>query len=505
MSFEINWFNDLPLEIWHKIINSTSFDEMKNIRLICKKFNDIVKEIWDNTFEKKGGLHEWDPARYEELNKISNFNKVNLRQIKMDFFPTTSITIPKDIGSLIIKTKEKFTEVLSQTVLLQRAKDTVKVWDKLVRGLPFNQYGSNLELGKFNEWVTKNQNLLSLAVKGLDLEKLHLRIIPKEIEKLKSLKYLNLGLNDFKKLPSEITSLSNLETLNLDRIQLDSIPIEFEKLQNLKELSLHGAWIKEIPPVITKLPNLVSLALGENDLNKIPEEIQNLSKLEHLDISHNYGLENKENLPLEKLQNLKSLFLETIGITKFPNNILKLLKLEHLSLSGNELTEFPSDLKELETLQKLELSNCGLTALPLGITTLPKLKTLDLHDNPMTQFPEEIQKLNNLETLDLAENQLTHLPEGIGELKSLKNLRLEQNQLTILPSSFSKLENLEHLNIFDNEFPDAGAFANFLPLNNRLKVYVEENHKQNMLTYLKPRMIEHNLKKGLKRAFESME
>ncbi|MFT5037161.1 MAG: hypothetical protein ACI9VM_000738 [Candidatus Azotimanducaceae bacterium] len=66
-----------------------------------------------------------------------------------------------------------------------------------------------------------------------------------EVNKLTSLKVLNLSGNTFTGLPAEVGQLTQLEVLNLSNNQLTGIPQELGNLQNLKELDLRGNDISE--------------------------------------------------------------------------------------------------------------------------------------------------------------------------------------------------------------------------------------------------------------------
>ena len=64
--------------------------------------------------------------------------------------------------------------------------------------------------------------------------------LPKEIGRLKNLKYLGLNRNELSDLPPEIGDLDNLEVLEMWDNELNDIPDEMGKLQSLQVLEMRG-------------------------------------------------------------------------------------------------------------------------------------------------------------------------------------------------------------------------------------------------------------------------
>ncbi|MBO1351939.1 MAG: leucine-rich repeat domain-containing protein [Hormoscilla sp. GUM202] len=160
-------------------------------------------------------------------------------------------------------------------------------------------------------------------------------------------------------LPSELGSLSNLQTLDLEDNSLSgTIPSELGDLTNLLELDLEDSSLSgEIPSWLGSLTNLQILDLDDNSLSgTIPSELGDLTNLLELD-------------------------------------------LEDSSLSG----EIPSWLGSLTNLQILDLDDNSLSGtIPSELGFLSNLQTLDLHNNRLSgTIPSELGFLSNLQTLDL--------------------------------------------------------------------------------------------------------
>jgi len=152
---------------------------------------------------------------------------------------------------------------------------------------------------------------LCLNVVKLDLSKLWLKFLPKQIGYLRNLKTLNLYSNNLTELPKEIWNLNNLKYLYLNSNNLTSLPETIGKLHNLVEINLTDNNLVSLPESIGDLDNLEFLELGYNKLTLLPSTIWNL-------------------------KNLKELYLNDNNLIKLPNSITHLNKLQYLSLSWNE-------------------------------------------------------------------------------------------------------------------------------------------------------------------------
>ncbi|XP_012856114.1 PREDICTED: putative disease resistance protein RGA3 [Erythranthe guttata] len=148
------------------------------------------------------------------------------------------------------------------------------------------------------------------SVRLLDLRRCGLQAIPKEIEKLIHLRWLNLSYNEFAgdDLKS-ICKLYNLEFLWVDRCGLQEIPLEIGNLSELIHLDL--SW--------------------NRGLRELPESLCNLSKLESLDVN---WCESLRGLPrgIHRLKKLKHLYNEyTYSLKQYPQGISQLTSLVTLN------------------------------------------------------------------------------------------------------------------------------------------------------------------------------
>jgi Leucine-rich repeat (LRR) protein len=84
------------------------------------------------------------------------------------------------------------------------------------------------------------------------------------------LRYLNLGDNPLRGLPSSIGALANLEELRLENIGLDALPDFIAKLTTLDELAVRNNRLSSLSHSFEKLRNLRHLDLRGNRFTRAP-------------------------------------------------------------------------------------------------------------------------------------------------------------------------------------------------------------------------------------------
>jgi Leucine-rich repeat (LRR) protein len=193
-------------------------------------------------------------------------------------------------------------------------------------------------------------NLLKLAhmdnsTKGLiklDIYGLYIDTFPSELSELKNLKELKISLN-----------YGNLGTISAQHIPiygqhdtpLIPIPKEINRFKHIKRLNIAGTYNKELPAELYELNKLESLILARSGIETISPNIQNLSNLQYLDLENN----NFTYLPNEisKLANLKTLKLLYNPIQQLPESM------QELNLDTLEIDYRPLNKNSLKTLDVL--------------------------------------------------------------------------------------------------------------------------------------------------------
>uniref|UniRef100_A0A914P2P7 Leucine-rich repeat-containing protein n=1 Tax=Panagrolaimus davidi TaxID=227884 RepID=A0A914P2P7_9BILA len=268
-----------------------------------------------------------------------------------------------------------------------------------------------------------------------------------------SITYLDLSKNQFETLSTEISNLSNLQTLILnENPMLTYIPWKFLP-KPIKWLLLENTGITIIPEDIQVLINLCQLDLKHTCLERIAwnsltnkihsvtlQTVKNLKeiiyaiKIKTLKIYDTdlkgFGIEST----LSNLPNLIDLTLNNTNLDKFDCTNLWF---NSLDLSHNNLTEF-----SWESVSHFR----GNDAIPLSV---------NLSHNKLTVFGSP-NHWKNLEFLNVSNNKIEEiLMEEMDDVEDTHNnpklsLNLSNNQLKFLPIGFEKFICISQLSVSGN-------------------------------------------------------
>lgn len=103
-----------------------------------------------------------------------------------------------------------------------------------------------------------NQEMLA-QITRLNLSKLKLTYLPKELLFFKKLRVLNIAQNQLEFLPDWIGELQDLESINLSKNRLYNLPPTFYKLKKLKTIFIHSNKLTHVPLRLSHLPLLKRL------------------------------------------------------------------------------------------------------------------------------------------------------------------------------------------------------------------------------------------------------
>ncbi|RHN58873.1 putative leucine-rich repeat-containing, plant-type, leucine-rich repeat domain, L [Medicago truncatula] len=297
-------------------------------------------------------------------------------------------------------------------------------------------------------------------------------VIPKDLHKLKNLRYLNFSDAGFEgQVPKEISHLTRLVTLDLSslitshqNIKLENPNIEtlLKNLTDITELYLDGVaisasgekWVR----ALSSLKGLRVLSMSSCNLSgPFDSSLSKLQSLYFLKLNHN-NLSSILPDSFANFSNLTILQLSSCGLNGFsPKHIFQLQTLKFLDISDNQylhgsLPDFPP----LAALQYLNLSHTNFSgSLPNSFSNLKHLSTIDLS---YCQFngtlPRSMSKLTQLLYLDLSSNNLTGPLPSFNMSKNLTYISLFLNHLSgNLPSDhFEGLINLVSVNLGFNSF-----------------------------------------------------
>ena len=145
-----------------------------------------------------------------------------------------------------------------------------------------------------------------------------LESVPRSIEDLVALQYLDLGGNAIRGLPEEIARLGSLRTLRLSRNQIEELPRGLGNLHALETLVVDENPLLRLPESLGGLRSLSALHLNDTRLSRLSDVILELNALEHL------GLHRSDKAPDEA------------RLLELPDELLE-MDLTSLELGGNAL------------------------------------------------------------------------------------------------------------------------------------------------------------------------
>lgn len=143
------------------------------------------------------------------------------------------------------------------------------------------------------------------------------------------------------------------------------IPKNINKMKQIKELYLNSNGIKVLPEELFELTELNTLDLGVNSIKEIPDGIKKLSKLKVLLLNSNFSppislrnlYNNFKNMP--HLQKLHLWSCQTMmGI---PEEIVEWKSLTDFDIDNNKDSILPNSIKVMAWLKRLRISNKSIS------------------------------------------------------------------------------------------------------------------------------------------------
>ncbi len=251
----------------------------------------------------------------------------------------------------------------------------------------------------FADLNTFLQNFPALRV--LDLSQLGLTAVPSNISTLTSLESLNISNNTISQNFSSLSALANLKELNFSGNQLIQIPSQLSSLTGLTSLDLsRNLFATSYSAALASLKNLEWLSLADNQITAFPTELSQLKKLVHFNISDNkisggFG-------SLLVLKDLEQLYLDKNLISGiFPAELLQLSQLQMISLTGNQLSgEIPNNIP-------------ALTFLENNRYTRQDIKNFIIKDKILADFTYSPQRYDEEKTVFAALGSSATLPQSL--------------------------------------------------------------------------------------------
>ncbi|XP_031286067.1 putative disease resistance protein RGA3 [Pistacia vera] len=223
-----------------------------------------------------------------------------------------------------------------------------------------------------NTWISNFKCLRLLCLSGLQFD-----VLPFSIGALKHLRCLDLSWNlILKEIPEHVSKLLNLQTLRLlGCSNLQKLPRDMQKITSLRYLEITA---KEIGEWMQKLTSLRILVLqGCGSLNSLPYNMKDLKGLKKLVIRSCPKINLKMDLQGEDPNSSKT--DSQSGDSNHWTDTLEYLRIE----ACPELKELPPWLASLKALKKLEILSCQeLSSLPDGMQNLTNLREWKIKNCP---------------------------------------------------------------------------------------------------------------------------
>lgn len=161
---------------------------------------------------------------------------------------------------------------------------------------------------ELNEAIKDKSKVLGLSLVRKDLQE-----FPKEVQGMKSIKYIDFINNSLVVIPDFIGELKELEEIYLFKNKIEATPPSLSKIAKLRNLVISNNNLNSFPSIVN-LKNLELLDLSNNNIEKIPTEIITLTKLQFLYLDNN----NIANIPdeLYQLPNLKKVYIQGNPLTE---------------------------------------------------------------------------------------------------------------------------------------------------------------------------------------------
>ncbi|XP_044498329.1 disease resistance protein RGA2-like [Mangifera indica] len=280
---------------------------------------------------------------------------------------------------------------------------------KMVRSIIVIEKCEHISVSIINTCLPKFKHLQLLSLRGMNFE-----VLPDSIGTLIHLRYLDLRFNKWlKTLPRSICHLQKLETFLFSGcLELKKLPHKIQKMISLRymEITTKEQQLQENGIECLSSLRFLSLYLCEN-LVTFPERMQGLTGLRTLYIAYcpltslPYGIKDLKRLQKLCIHDCEKLNLK-MEFRGDDNDKLRLAVRTFVIINLPSLVDLPQLILQgsANTLQCLKIERC-----------------LEL-----VKLPEWLQNLTSLQTLEIIHcPSLPCLPEGMQRLTALRQLKIE--------------------------------------------------------------------------------
>ncbi|KAH7040824.1 uncharacterized protein B0I36DRAFT_235717 [Microdochium trichocladiopsis] len=208
--------------------------------------------------------------------------------------------------------------------------------------------GNNLLYGQLDDTVTALENLESLDLHGNNITAL-----PKNMDRLRRLRILNVNENDLTRLPFDVLSELPLSTLSARRNKLSGTLVDPE-VEIMRSLQILDVAMNQLTALtasqIIELPVLHQLTISMNRIQSLPD--------------------------IGSWKSLLTIHADENLITEFPQGFLKLGNLRHVDFTSNDIRVVPAEISQMSKLDMLRIAGNPLREKKFASFSTEELKTV---------------------------------------------------------------------------------------------------------------------------------
>ena len=239
-----------------------------------------------------------------------------------------------------------------------------------------------------------------------------------DLRNMRSLSTLSVRNNRLLSYPEWMCRLPTLFYLDLEGNQIAELPDCFGNSPYLSQVRLRGNNLSSIPASVANLSLLSHLDLAKNAFYELPDVFYGASSLGALDLSFNFLTSLPPSINANELPMIGHLTVSRNRLESISEAIFAIKSLTILKLDGNKLESVPDNVFANTDLNELDLANNRLQRLPaIDVNETYSLDRLDVSGNELIDFPRDLRPLWALNRLSLSGNvgldgPLPRLPNG---------------------------------------------------------------------------------------------
>ncbi|VDK31775.1 unnamed protein product [Taenia asiatica] len=254
--------------------------------------------------------------------------------------------------------------------------------------------------------------------------------LPDELGGLLKLRSLRLCSNSLLKLPRTMQCLKALNYLDLSDNKFSHFPVVVCYIPHLKVLLYNNCchvctYSESDPPGWFDRTDLIDPNASMEKLGKVYiDEIESLASEDEGPPSLEEALELEEKalqIPIVKHGEISNLVFKRKP-HRIPKFIYCLKFLVHLSLQNNGLYFLPNVFDRFKYLKRIYLNDNNLRKIPESIVACKTLTDIDLRNNKLTEIHGELHRLPNLKRLELDGNNFSPCLSEVIKHSDLKGL-----------------------------------------------------------------------------------